>query len=378
MVIVLVVDSFADKSNGTSMTAFRFSKALQDRGHIVRVVAPYIKGENYFTLKERYIPIVTEVSHKQHMIFAKPDEKILKEAFSGADVVHLFLPFKLEKVAMKIAKEMKIPYMAAFHLPPGHIAYNIGLQKVQLFNKFIFWWFKKTFYDKVNHIHCPSELIKNEIEREGYKAKKFVISNGFDPQFAPPKEPLDSDGFIHISMVGRYSPEKRQDLIIKAIAKNPYKDKIKLHLKGIGPLESKLKRLAKILPNGADIGFAEQDELEHILHSSYLYIHASDVEAESIACLEAISCGVVPIISDSKISATSQFALDSRSLFKAGNSDDLSQKITYWIENQKEREIASTLYAKSALNYTLESSIKKTEEMYQEVIEFYKSHSCSA
>ena len=399
MKIVLVVDSFADKSNGTSMTAARFCDALRARGHEVRVVAPYINGEHMYRIKERYIPLVTEISHAQHMMFGAPDEKVLERAFEGADVVHLFLPFKLEIVATKVAKRMKIPYIAAFHLQPEHVTYNIGLQKVALLNKFIFWLFKYRFYRHISHIHCPSKLIKEEIERAGYGGEKFVISNGFDPKFAPRETPLaapimdssvlpDSstsrasdissassdagDGFYHITMVGRYSKEKRQDLIIKAIAQNPYKNRIKLHLKGIGPIESKLKKLAKILPNEVDFGFVAPEELVKVLHGTHLYIHAADVEGEAIACLEAVGCGIVPIISDSKISATGQFALDNRSLFKAGDANDLSEKIRYWIEHEEERLKMGAQYAASALNYTLESSIKKAIEMYKKAIDFYK------
>ena len=121
-----------------------------------------------------------------------------------------------------------------------------------------------------------------------------------------------------------------------------------------------------------DFGFVTPDELLKVLHATHIYIHAADVEGEAIACLEAISCGIVPIISDSKISATNQFALDARSLFKAGDSDDLSEKISYWIEHGDERAKSSSLYAKSAQNYTLESTITKTEQMYKQVVEFFR------
>ncbi|PAF44824.1 glycosyltransferase [Helicobacter sp. 11S02596-1] len=369
MIIVLVVDSFADKSNGTSMTAFRFANALKARGHHVRVVAPHIEGEGYYAIPERYIPLVTEISHKQHMIFGKPVKSTLKEAFSGADIVHLFLPFKLEIASIAVAKEMKIPYMGAFHLQPEHITYNIGLQSLGFLNRFIFWLFKFRFYRHISHIHCPSKLIEEEITRNGYKGKKYVISNGFDTLYSPPSAKPASDGFIHITMVGRYSNEKRQDVLIEAIRASKYAKKIKLHLKGIGPTQKRLQNLAMALENPVDFGFVSPPDLLKILHQSDIYVHTADVEGEAIACLEAISCGVVPIISDSKISATGQFALDDRSLFVAGNAKDLASKIDYWIENPTERERMGKLYAKSALNYTLERSIEQAEAMYAEVIE---------
>lgn len=372
MTIVLVVDSFADKSNGTSMTAYRFAQALKQKGHNVRIVAPYIQGDGCYALPERYIPLVTEISHRQHMIFGKPVKKVLMEAFEGADVVHLFLPFKLEIVAAKIAQKMKIPYMAAFHLQPEHITYNMGLQKIGVLNRFIFWLFKFRFYQYIHHIHCPSALIANEIEKNGYKAKKYIISNGFDNLYSPPADSSIGDGFIHISMVGRYSNEKRQDLLIKAVSHSRYASKIKLHLKGMGPTQKKLQKLSKILPNEVDFGFVQPSELLKILHKTDIYVHSADVEGEAIACLEAISCGIVPIISNSRVSATGQFALDSRSLFEAGNWKDLAQKIDYWIEQESERKRMGKVYSQSASNYTLEKSITKAEKMYEEVIADFK------
>lgn len=373
MIIVLVVDSFAEKSNGTSMTASRFAKALQERGHEVRVVAPYVSGEGFYPVKERYIPLVTEISRKQHTIFAKPQKNVLREAFKGADIIHLFLPFKLEISAIKIAKEMKIPYVGAFHLQPEHITYNIKLQKLGFLNKFIFWLFKMRFYRHIHHIHCPSKLIADEINRNKYKGKKFIISNGFDKLYAPSSEKIKKDDFIHITMVGRYSNEKRQELLIQACKISAYANKIKLHLKGKGPNVSKLKKLSKDLANKVDFDFVEPSELVKILHMSDIYVHTADVEGEAIACLEAISCGIVPIISDSRVSATGQFALDERSLFKAGDYRDLAKKIDYWIENKEEREKMAKIYADSALNYTLEKSIQQAETMYEEVIKDFNT-----
>ncbi|CCM73708.1 hypothetical protein BN341_17950 [Helicobacter heilmannii ASB1.4] len=81
----------------------------------------------------------------------------------------------------------------------------------------------------------------------------------------------------------------------------------------------------------------------------------------------------MPIISDSKISATNQFALDNRSLFKSNDPKNLAQKIDYWLEHPQERKEAENAYAASAQNYTLEDSINKALAMYEEVIADFKS-----
>ena len=384
MIITFVVDTYKDRSNGTSMTAFRTARKLRELGHEVRIVATRTdkgkldsnieigsEGERLYLVKERYIPIVTEISHKQHMIFGYPQESILREALSGSDIVHLYLPFALEIAALHLCRTLKIPYISAFHLQPQHISYNMNMD-FEWFNDYLYRRFYNHFYRYTHHIHCPSKLMQDEIERIGYDAKSYVISNGFDVGVHGGNLEFFEDGLFHIASVGRFSKEKCQDVLVRAIANSKYAKNIKLHLHGLGPRESYLKKLCDNLLDNYEFGFVENSALMQKISKMHLYVHPAQVESEAISCLEAISLGVVPLIADSKISATNQFALDERSLFKAGDANDLSKKITYWIEHKQEREVASKEYVKSAQNYTLSSSIQKALAMYQEVIAFYK------
>lgn len=93
------------------------------------------------------------------------------------------------------------------------------------------------------------------------------------------------------------------------------------------------------------MGFYGQEELLRLLNSCDLYVHASDAEIEGISCMEALACGLVPVIANSPLSATPQFALDDRSLFQAGNAGDLADKIDYWIEHPEERAAQGRAYA---------------------------------
>jgi hypothetical protein len=58
-------------------------------------------------------------------------------------------------------------------------------------------------------------------------------------------------------------------------------------------------------------------ELVKMINMSDLYVHTSEVEIEAISCLEALSCGIVPVINDSSKSATRTFALSEKNLFQA-------------------------------------------------------------
>ena len=139
-------------------------------------------------------------------------------------------------------------------------------------------------------------------------------------------------------------------------------------LAGRGPLEKKYRRLAEKLPNPIVMSFYEPARLLEILHMADLYVHTSDAEIEAMSCMEAFACGLVPVIADSPRSATPQFALDERSLFPAGDTDVLAERIDWWLEHPEERREMELRYAEHAKQYTWEHSIQQTEEMFRMAI----------
>ena len=175
-------------------------------------------------------------------------------------------------------------------------------------------------------------------------------------------------GFFNVLMVGRYAGEKRQDELIAACTKCRHAKEIQVILAGRGPLEKKYRRLAEKLPNPIVMNFYEPARLLEILHMADLYVHTSDAEIEAMSCMEAFACGLVPVIADSPRSATPQFALDERSLFPAGDTDALAQRIDWWIEHPEERQAMERRYAEHARQYSLEESIRQTEEMFRQAI----------
>ena len=79
---------------------------------------------------------------------------------------------------------------------------------------------------------------------------------------------------------GRYSNEKRQDLLIKAVEHSKYRDKIQIILAGNGPTEKTLRKLGKTLPNPPIMCFLSKDELIEVINFCDLYVHCSDIEIE--------------------------------------------------------------------------------------------------
>ena len=371
MIITLVVDQFGRANNGTTVTAMRLCDTLRAHGHTVRIVtASDVNEDNVYTVDQYHFPVFEKLIESQGMIFASADEDVLRKAIEGSDVVHFLMPFKLCIVGKKIADELHIPSTAAFHVQPENITSTIYLNKSKWLNNQIYKKFRTLFFDKFTHVHCPSEMIKKQLVEHHYKAKIHVISNGVSDNFHPieVEKPEELKDKFVILMVGRYSREKRQDLIIDAIKKSKYEKNIQLILAGKGPWKDTLEKLGEDLTNKIMFKFVDQEELLKIINYSDLYIHSSDVEIEAISCMEAFTCGLVPIISDSKLSATNQFALTEHNLFKHGDSSSLAHQIDFFIENKDYKDELSARYIEYAKQYSLDNCVRQIENMFEEAI----------
>ena len=364
------MDQYDEQNNGTTVSAARFISHLRARGHEVSIIATGKPAPDKFLLPPANLGIIQPMISAQGMTFAKPDEAIIREALKGADVVHLFLPYKLCMKTRELCRELGVPHMAAFHCQPENISYNIGMKYVTLLAHIFYLWFRRRFYRYIRDIHCPSQFIADQLKRHGYKACLHVISNGVDEAFRPldiEKPPEWQDKFV-IMMVGRLSAEKRQDLVIKAARISKHAEDIQLVFLGKGPRRKYYERLGRKLKNAPIFRYVSQEEIVRLYNQADLYVHAAEAEIEAIVCIEAIACGVVPVIANATMSAARQFAIDERSLFKNKSVKDLARKIDYWIEHPEEREQMGQEYLKRAGAYAISRSIDKIEDVYRRVV----------
>ena len=374
MKILIVIDQYDNLSNGTTISAKRFVDGLRKDGNEVQILSTGKDEEDKVSLKTYKFPkIIDRYFKANEMVFARPDEEVMRNVFKDQDVIHFYMPFRLAKKGVKIAEEMHIPHTTAFHVQPENITYTMGLGTHHHLNDTIYTYFRN-YFNKFRHIHCPSNFIANRLKEHGYTAKLHVISNGVGEEFKYDRKekPQELKDKIVITMVGRYAPEKRQDVLIEAIKKSKYENKIQLVLAGKGLCYEQYEKQGENLTNKPILKFYQKNELVDLLSYTDIYVHSADAEIEAISCLEAIACGNVPIISNSNESATVQFAMDEDSLFEHGNSDDLARKIDYFLDNPKVLEEKRKAYSEFANKFRIENSVKLMEEMFREEIEDYK------
>ena len=369
MKIVFVADNVDGEKSGGVVSTRRFIEYFKKTDELT-VISTGKAEQDKVVFPAFYFPFAKRQMQEMDFLFAWPNKKKLTAAIKDADLVHIQFPFFLGYQALKIARKMNKPVVFGFHVQPENLMWNIGLDYEWL-NAFLYHFFIRIFYDKADLVFSPSEFGKQMLEKFSIQVPVEIISNGLPEQFQPKqcvREPEFVDKFV-ILMVGRLAKEKRHDLVMQAIKQSKFKDKIQLVVTGQGALRAELIDLGNTLPNPAFFEYVSQEKLISLFNTADLFIHASEIELEGMAVLEAIGCGLPALISDAEHSASAQFALNDDFLFSAGDLQSLVSKLDYWIAHETELKASKPAYLEKAQAYAFGASAQHARSLYQELVD---------
>jgi len=374
MTICVVCDVLGRENNGTTIAAMNLIRSLRAKGHTVRVVCPDKErtGEpEYYIVPTLSLGPLNAYVRKNGVVIARPDRRVLEKAMDGVDHVHLMVPFMVSRAVLKMARERGISVTAGFHCQAENLTSHLFMKNNRLANKLVYRNFYRRFYRRVDGVHYPSEFIRGVFERYGGKTNAYVISNGVNERFQPMavERPKEQEDKRVILFIGRFSKEKSHRVLIDAAKLSRHSDELQLVFAGDGPLREKLEKRGRGLKNPPIFRFFSREELLRVINSADLYVHPADIEIEAISCLEAISCGLVPVISDSERSATRFFALDERNLFPCNDSKALAERMDYWLEHPEEKAARSREYLGYTKQFDFAVCMDRMERMILETHE---------
>ena len=375
MKICVVSDVLDEENNGTTIAAMNLIRSLKEKGHEVKIVCPVTKYHNgddfYFVPKLKLPKVLQNIVDKNNVVIGRPKKKIFYEAMKDCDVVHVMIPLFIGPKAARFAKKkLHKPVTIGFHAQAENVSSHIlGLMNSKMVNKVIYKHYYNKAYKYADCIHYPTNFIRNVFEDIVGDTNGYVISNGVQKIFKPTEseKPEELKNKKVILFTGRLSLEKSHSILIKAISKSKYEKDIQLILAGQGPRKDEILKLSsKLLTNQPIINFYSREELVKIINYADLYCHPAEVEIEAISCLEAICCGLVPVIANSPKCATKEFALDERSLFTVNDPDSLRDKIDYWFDHPEELKEMKAKYANSASRFDFDECMDKMELMIKD------------
>lgn len=402
--LLFVINNLYTRGNGLSASARRTITLLRERGHDVRVLSSGTTEQaqacNFtapeFPLPARHFPLADAIISAQGYAFAKPKRKVIKQAVAWADVVHLEEPFGLQARTAHAAKRAGKPVLATYHIHPENITATIHLDGLWPLNALLLASWRRRIYALAQVVQCPSDSVHQRLQRWGLGDKLVTISNGVGlapskPAAGTKTEYCAPDGrqteakqtsggaqpegeqIYRLVVVGRFSREKDQATILKAMRHSRYASQIQLVFAGRGPTEKSLRRAASrlvrdgVLKHAPSFNFFDAAGLDAQAEQADLYIHAAFIEVEGLSCLEVLRHGVVPVIAHSPLTATSQFALDAHSRFKARDPKALARAIDYWLSDNDRRQTEAQEYLNIGAHYDINDCVSRLESVYRKL-----------
>lgn len=402
--LLFVINNLYTRGNGLSASARRTITLLRERGHDVRVLssgsAEQAQACDFtapeFTLPAMRFPLADAIISAQGYAFAKPKRKVIKQAVAWADVVHLEEPFGLQARTAHAAKRAGKPVLATYHIHPENITATIHLDGVWPLNVLLLASWRRRIYALAQVVQCPSDSVHQRLQRWGLEDKLVTISNGVglapskpaagtkteccapdgrqvETKQTPGEAQPEGEQIYRLLVVGRFSREKDQATILKAMRHSRYASQIQLVFAGRGPTEKSLRRAASrlvhdgVLKHAPSFNFFDAAGLDAQAEQADLYIHAAFIEVEGLSCLEVLRHGVVPVIAHSPLTATSQFALDAHSRFKARDPKALARAIDYWLSDNDRRQTEAQKYLNIGAHYDITDCVSRLELVYRKL-----------
>ena len=390
MKILFVVNSYFSQGNGLDESARRTVEALRAAGQEVRVLS----GKNLenpdgpqpdYPMEKFHFPLMQPMLDSFGYAYADWHGPVIEEAIRWADVVHLEETFFLHHAAMNIARRLGKPITGTYHVHPENIVYNcLGFPGGNLICQILYRYWCRVFYDHYAYLQCPTDNVRERLERHHVKAKCFTLSNGVIPDpcirpMLPPEDYLDENRPLDLIYIGRTAIEKDQPTLYKAIRMSKYARRIRLHIAGRGPkLEAYTKMANQLYEEGVvsyrpTVGFYNRDELRQLAAKADLAVHCAFVEVEGMSITEALQQAVVPVIATARYSGTATYALDEQSTFPAGDAKALAEKIDYWFDHPQKRWAMGFRYAQSMQKYAIDKCAQELIEMFQKAIDENKN-----
>ena len=279
----------------------------------------------------------------------------------------------ISKKVRGVSKKLNIPFVNHIHTPKNlnmHMLPKIIKFKVigNLLDKFMIKSYKDS--DMVIFTGTYDMDLKKELEAEGIKSE--IISNGIDTtkykKKTNKKELLKKYNLSNKKKVmygGRYSPDKNIKVLLEAC--KDIKD-YELIVIGHDLIYKKFKEYFENNKNLIYMGPRYNNELIDMYSIADVFVLPSLIELESLFFLEAASCSLPIIISDSIDNKTNQYVKKNGFLFKSTNPKDLRKKIDILMKDNKLRKKMSIESRKLAISLDFKKSIKKIEQLFMKLI----------
>jgi glycosyltransferase involved in cell wall biosynthesis len=295
--IALFSEVYWPMVSGVGVTLLRLTRALEERGHQVRVYsANYALPEGTADRPEvhRSPSIPLFLYPDVQWAFPRLRDVIEDAARFRPDVVHVATEFALGLAGLKAAHQLRLPIVASAHTDYDKYAARYGVDWALRLG----WHYLRWFYGQAHRVLCPSRIYQEHLRSRGV-THTGVWSRGVDPRYFHPR--FRSEAYrralglrpsdLLVTYIGRIAREKNLTQLLAAWdALAPERGMAQLALVGRGPLEEEIRR--REIPGVHVLGLMHDRELSEAYASADIFVFPSATETFGNSLLEAMGSGL--------------------------------------------------------------------------------------
>jgi glycosyltransferase involved in cell wall biosynthesis len=295
--IALFSEVYWPMVSGVGVTLLRLTRALEERGHKVRVYsANYALPRGQLDRPEvhRSPSIPLFLYPDVQWAFPRLRDVIEDAARFRPDVVHVVTEFALGLAGLKAARQLRLPVVASAHTDYEKYATRYGVDWAIR----VGWHYLRWFYGQAHRVLCPSRIYEEHLHSRGV-THTGLWSRGVDPAYFHPRFRSEayrrslglSPGDLLVTYIGRIAREKNLTQLLAAWdALAPERGSAKLALVGRGPLEEEIRR--REIPGVHVAGLMHDRELSEAYASADIFVFPSATETFGNSLLEAMGSGL--------------------------------------------------------------------------------------
>jgi glycosyltransferase involved in cell wall biosynthesis len=283
--------------SGVGVTLLRLTRALERRGHQVRVYSatyplPPGKADRPEVHRSPSVPLF--LYPDVQWAFPRLRDIVQDLEQFEPDVVHVATEFAVGLSGLKAARQLKIPVIASAHTDYDKYAARYGVEWALRLG----WHYLRWFYGQAHRVLCPSFMYEQHLHSRGV-FHTGVWSRGVDPDEFHPR--FRSDAYraslglgpndLLVTYIGRIAREKNLKHLLSAWnALQAERGNAVLVFVGRGPLEEEIRR--RELPGVHVLGLLHDRELAAAYASADIFVFPSATETFGNSLLEAMGSGL--------------------------------------------------------------------------------------
>lgn len=351
---------------------------LLDRGAAVRVYSPtcdepaFAPTGDLVSVPSAPLPF----GRKEYRIAWRLPRAIREDiAEFSPNLFHISLPLFHGRSALRLARRMGVPAVAAMHTRFETYPRYYGLA---VFEKPLIAALRR-FYSGCDHVVAPCEPVAQTMRSQGMGENIGIWSRGVDTEVFHPRRRDDdfrrTNGFRPdtpvIAFLGRLVLEKGLADFAQTVARLRSQGAVFHTLViGDGPARAEFERM---LGEASFIGFREGAALAQALASADLLLNPSSTEAFSNVSLEAMACGV-PVIAADAI-GNSNLVVDGETgvLVAPGDIEGYARAALRYLADPALRAAHAVSAQARAAEFSWDSANEKMAELYRSVLTAHRA-----